>query len=107
MRFQEENNKQSGNSESNKNYGKIVHIKSLNDLPVEVQEELKKSKNAILEIMGLKNDQEKGFEGKLLEYIAFQNLQITHLQREISGLLEDIIPSLASIIDGKADRVSW
>ena len=107
MRFSPEQNQEPQGEEKKEVPEKIVHISSLNDLPPETKEELKKSKATIVKMLGMPEPLENSSGYDLLDFMAFQNVQISHLQKEIKLLLQELIPKIASEIDKKADRVTW
>ena len=107
MRFSPEQNQEPEGEEKKEVPEKIVHISSLNDLPQETKEELKKSKATIVKMLGMPEPLENSSGYDLLDFMAFQNVQISALQKEIKMLLQEIIPQLSAALDEKADRVTW
>jgi hypothetical protein len=106
-RFSQEPDEEPEESQASAKNQKFREISSLDELPPEILEELETSKSTILKMIGIPEEEACGPNRNLYDYIAFQNVQISHLQREIKMLLQECIPGLAAMIEGKADRVTW
>ena len=107
MRFSPEPNEAPKDPGEEKRSNKIIKITSLDDLPPPMKEELKRSKATIVKMLGMPEPLESQGNFDLLDFMAFQNVQISALQKEIKMLLQEIIPQLAAALDEKADRVTW
>tara|TARA_Y100000589_G_scaffold319411_1_gene347945 strand:+ start:1525 stop:1854 length:330 start_codon:yes stop_codon:yes gene_type:complete len=106
-RFSQKPDEEPEESQPSAKKQKFMHISSLDELPPEILEELEASKSNILKMIGIPEEEACGPNRNLYDYIAFQNVQISHLQKEIKTLLQEFIPGLAAMIEAKADRVTW
>ena len=86
---------------------KFIEINSLSELPDDHRELLEFHKQKILDQVldsrNSKNEDAKIFS--LVEYMAFQSLQIDALQKEFQAVFNALL-EMAKVIDSKADAIN-